>query len=120
MLPPPISTPPPLEKVKTFYHHAATYCVLAPFVAFGANVVIAASRASNPSPTRIEILVPAIILSLIILSGFVFGIISLFGIKRHGRAGILWKAVTGLLIITLMFLGVISSILHANKIAHER
>jgi FtsH-binding integral membrane protein len=114
------ATPPPLEKRNSFFHHAATYCLLAPFVALGANIVIAATRTADPHPTRIEVLVPAIILTLIILSGFVFGVISLFGIRRYGKAGILWKAVMGLLIVIIMFSLAIPSFLRARAIARER
>lgn len=63
---------------------------------------------------------PAVILTLIIFSGFVLGIISLFGIKRHGKAGILWRAVAGLLIITFMLLAAIPSFLRARAITRER
>jgi hypothetical protein len=121
-IPPVISSKPPLlpAKPKTFFHHAATYCLLAPFVATAANILIAASQSANPQPSRIEVLVPAVILSFIILSGFVLGIVSLFGIKRYGKAGILWKAVAGLLIVTFLFLIAIPSFLRARAIARER
>ena len=123
--PPPIipqapPLPSPSKSPKTFFHHAATYSLLAPFVAVGVNIIIGASRANNPPTTRIETLVTAILLGFIFLSGLVFGIISLFGIGRYGRAGILWKAVIGIFIVVSLFLIAIPNFLRAREIARER
>lgn len=35
---------------------------------------------------------------LLILLGFVFGIVALFGVRRHGRKGILGRAIVGVCI----------------------
>ncbi|GEM_PF-7049583 len=114
--------PPPIQKQKTFYHHAATYCLLAPFVGIGVSFVINVIHASNTSTptTRIESLITALFLLIIIVSGVLFGVISLFGIRQHGKAGILWKAITGILIVAFLFLAAIPSFLHARKMAQAR
>jgi hypothetical protein len=54
------------------------------------------------------------------LSGVVAGIISLFGIRRNGRAGILWKAVTGISIVVLLALALVPSVLAARERARQR
>jgi hypothetical protein len=114
---PPILTSAP-KPPKTFYHQAATYCLLAPFVATG--VTIMTNVGSSSPTTRLELLVSALFQMIIILSGVVFGIISLFGIRRYGKAGILWKAVAGILIVVLFALAAIPNFLYAREKARER
>jgi len=52
--------------------------------------------------------------------GVFAGIIALFGIRRHGAAGILWKAVTGLSIFVVLVLLAIPSCLKAKEISRQR
>ena len=119
------ATPPPLPSTpkprNTFFHHAATYCLLAPFVSIGVGILTTVARAGSPAPTtRLEALVSALFSMFIILSGVIFGIIALFGIKRYGKAGILWKAVAGILIVMFLVLAAIPNFLHARERARER
>ena len=114
--PPPL--PPRPKPPQTFYHHAATCCLLSPFVACGASIVIMAG--TGPQRSRMDALVVAVLLGFIMLGGIALGIISLFGISKHGRAGILWKAVTGLLIFLFFFLAATPAFLHAKRIARQR
>jgi hypothetical protein len=60
------------------------------------SIFVHVATIDTPSTTRFEALVPVIFPSLIILSGLIFGIISLFGIRKYGRAGILWRAIAGI------------------------
>jgi hypothetical protein len=85
--PPPILHSPPAPR-KTFYHQAATCSLLAPFFAIVVNILIMASH-GNRLPTRDEVSVTGMFTSLILLAGFLLGIISLFGLRRYGKKGIL-------------------------------
>lgn len=119
------ATPPPLPTTakpqNTFFHHAATYSVLAPFISVGVTILTFVARAGSPAPaTRAEVLVSGLLSTFIILSGFVFGIVALFGIKRYGTAGILWKAVVGILIFVFLILSAIPPFFHAREKARER
>jgi hypothetical protein len=40
-----------------------------------------------------------ILICLILLAGLVSGVVALFGIRKHGREGILWKSMIGILLI---------------------
>ncbi len=104
----------------TFYHRAATCCLLAPFVAIGANLALMGARVSQPAPSRMASLIPALILGGIMLLGVVLGILSLFGIRRYGAAGILWKSVTGLSIFLLLLVAAIPAFLKARQVARQR
>ena len=80
-----------------------------------------AARTGNPAPTtRLEVFVSALFSMIIIFSGVVFGIIALFGMRRYGRTGILWKAVTGILIVVFLALAAVPNFLYAREKARER
>jgi hypothetical protein len=69
--PPPLPTAP--KPPKTFYHNAATYCLWAPFVGIGVNILLTAARVGSSTPTpRLEALLAALFLIIITLSGVVF------------------------------------------------
>jgi len=79
---------------------AAWYCLVAPFAAAGFSMPTYIKYSGyehwqqQSFPTRNDALQ---ILLLVCLSSFVLGIVSLFGIRRHGRSVILWKALAGIL-----------------------
>jgi hypothetical protein len=83
-------------------------------------MMLMAARVSNPASTRMSALVTAFILGGIMVLGAALGIVALFGIRRHGRAGILWKSATGLGIFTLLFLAAIPAFLKAREAARQR
>ena len=113
--------PPPLPRfTKTFYHQAATCCLLAPVIAIGVNLMITISRGTTPVTSRLEALIPALLLGGIMLLGAISGIVSLFGIPRYGKAGILWKSVTGLVIFTLIFVAAIPAFIRGRDLARRR
>jgi hypothetical protein len=116
--PPPL--PSPTRPQKSFYHYAATYCLLAPFTAIAVNIFVHVATIDTPPTTRIEALVPLIFPILIILSGVIFGIISLFGIRKYGRAGILWQAVAGILIVVFLALAAIPNVVRAREKSRQR
>jgi Ca2+/H+ antiporter len=52
--------------------------------------------------------------------GFLAGIVSLFGIRRYGKAGILWKALTGMLIFLVMVALAVPALFKAREKARQR
>ena len=95
-----VTPPAPPENRNSFYHQAATCCLLAPIVGAVMNVFLVRLPSLREIPIRWVFFIP----SVVILAGVVLGVISLFGIRKHGRRGILWKSVIGLGIVTLMIL----------------
>ena len=84
----------------SIFSFAAWYGLIVPFAAIVVTVAIAgASGHTNilPPPSRHFAGILYGSAFWIEVSGFLFGILSLFGIGRHGAAFILWKAVPGLL-----------------------
>ena len=112
---------PPATKPKTFFHHAATFCLWAPLIGILLNVFCwGPGRAARPPQTRIDALADATVSAFVPVMGFLAGVVSLFGIRRYGKAGILWKAVTGMLIFLLMILALIPALLKARGVERER
>ena len=106
---------------KAAIYIADPFMMPAPFVSIGVTVLTSAARAGSPGPaTRTEVLASAFCSSIIILSGFVFGIIALFGIRRYEKAGILWKGVAGILIVMFLALAAVPNVLYGKQKALER
>lgn len=106
---------------KSIYHRLATFCLLAPFIGVALNIVLwAPGRAQNPPQTRAEALADATVTAAVPVLGAMAGFISLFGIRRHGSVGILWKTVAGLAIFALMLLATIPPLLRAREAARQR
>lgn len=105
---------------KTFYHRAATFCLLAPFIGIVINFFGALDRAQHPPQNRMELLADITVNAFVPVLGVLAGIISLFGIRSYGKTGILWKTVAGLLIFTLMVLAAIPSVMKARQISRQR
>jgi hypothetical protein len=110
------TNPPPL-KPKTFYHRAATFCLWSPFIGI---IITFFGRMSPPPQTSVEAAANATYNAAVPVLGFIAGIVALSGVKRHGSAGILWKAVTGMSIFLLMVLMAIPSFLKAKEAARQR
>jgi len=98
--PPPIipQAPPPLVSAappaSSFARQAALFSLLAPFVGIGINIVGSQPIRGN----RIGMIVLGATCTLLILAGFVFGVVALLGTKKHGRKGIFGKAIAGICI----------------------
>jgi hypothetical protein len=114
-------------KRKNFFHHAATFCLCSPFIAILWNVilVVPSQRASAPVPpgsydAQINAAANLVLAAFIPLLGIVAGTISLFGIRRQGAAGIVWKTATGLSIYVLLLLLAIPNFIRAKNIANQR
>lgn len=110
-VPPPLpKAPPPLPSKQTFFHYAATACLLAPFVAFAANVmwivILDSLHSSSPIPPRQSSISPAILGGITFL-GLLLGVVSLLGIRRHGSDHILPKAKRGMTLCGILLLACI-------------
>jgi hypothetical protein len=90
--PPPIQAEPPATG--RFARLAATFSILAPLAVLLVDVLVRFVRTIHPHIRGIHLANIAIDL-LLIISGLVFGIIALVATKRHGRKGILGKALIG-------------------------
>jgi hypothetical protein len=84
------TTPPPdpTQPANSFYHKAADFSAKAPAIAIGAIIL---STVTNG----------------ILIVGLICGIIALFGIPRHGKRGLLGKAIVGILVPVLLVLSVV-------------
>lgn len=100
-MPPNISS----EPRNSIFHQAATASVFAPLIAVGLTIISIAARTSLDPQSRGRVAFGiGIASSIIILLGWISGIVALFGIPKHGKKGILIKALCGI-IIPLLLLG---------------
>lgn len=96
---PPIISPqpPPLPASgKPFAFQAAQASLFAPLVAVGIGIVVNIGTGSQAAPV-VKIVTGSVCVLLIVL-GFVFGIVALFGVRRHGTKGIVGRAIAGVCI----------------------
>ena len=93
----PLPPPQPGPINTSFYHQAATICGFSPLIAFGINFLSIAVRAATPAEMKatVEMVVASLVL-FVIAVGLGLGVISLFGIRKYGKAGIFGKAMTGI------------------------
>jgi hypothetical protein len=111
------SQPPVLEETATpnrFARFAARFSVIAPLIVILIYVLIgflATSGGVKITPftkfTFVEAMIVGMLAMLLILSGFVSSILALALAKRHGRKGILGRAIIGLCLNGLLLLFVI-------------
>jgi len=93
----------PSEPQDSIFHQAATASVFAPLIAIGLTVFSSAARSSlGPQSQRFVAAIVDIAALLIILIGLICGIVALFGISKHGKRGILRKAMLGIIIPLLL------------------
>jgi ABC-type molybdate transport system permease subunit len=97
-VPPIISQQPPSlpPAKKAFAFQAAQASILAPAIAFCLGIVVNVGMGTQLSPLA-HIIVGSLSIILILL-GFIFGIIGLVGVRRHGKKGILGRSIAGVCI----------------------
>ena len=83
----------PVER-KSFYYQAARASLFIPLVTFGVTLVLFGSNSHISSEVTGYFALGAFVVQVISL---ILGIVSLFGIPRHGARLILWKAVVGII-----------------------
>lgn len=99
MNPPPLpgTTPPQLPQT-SFAHQAARGSLLAPVLAILVGIASQSlSASSGPVPGMAHVITGAAA-ALLILAGFVLGIVGLCGMNKYGTRGILGRSIAGLLI----------------------
>jgi hypothetical protein len=105
--PPAISSPPPPALPpgkRPFAFRAAKASLFSPFLAFGLNVIVVIGDemingfAPSAVALKITLMILIPIFALFTVSGFILGIISLFGISRYGKKGILGYAIIGIVL----------------------
>lgn len=117
---PPIipSKPPPLPTVKKpFAAQAAQASFLAPIIAFGIGIFVNMGQGGKMSP--LVGIITGSVCTILILLGFIFGILALVGIRRHGKKGILGRAIAGLCINGFLIAFMIISIPMYKKMAER-
>lgn len=122
-LPPviPPQPPPLLSSQKPFAAQAAQASLLAPLVAAAVSIVANAGMGNQASPL-VKIVTGSFCVLLIVL-GFVFGIVALLGVRRHRHKGILGRAVAGVCINGILIVLMLASIpifMKAAERAKER
>ena len=89
---PPLIVPPPLPNSKNRYQEMARVSWLAPIFAMVVNFMLLAGQGGRiGAPNKVQMIVGP----LFIIGGLVFGIVALFGIRKHGRRRILAPALVG-------------------------
>ena len=121
-------TPPPIPAAelavprrKNLFQTLATFCLISPLLAIVLNVALfGPNEAQHPSHTREEALAQAILVGLVPTLGILAGIVSLFGMIRHGARGILWKATLGLLIYAFLIVSAMYTFSKIQEVARKR
>jgi hypothetical protein len=92
--------------VSSFHRQAAAFSLVAPLLSFGIGIFLQPQVRGH----RIAMIVLSLTSIFLILSGLALGIAALVATKRHGRAGIFGKAITGTCINGLLVLLMLVSI----------
>ena len=118
-VPPIISQqPPPLPpSKKPFAFQAAQASLLAPAIAFGIGIVVNVGLSGQSSPL-VGIITGSLSI-LLIVSGFIFGVIALAGIPRYGKKGILGRSIAGVCINGIIIMLMIISIPMYKRMAER-
>jgi len=99
------------EKPKVpFAKQAAKVSLYVPFIAIGVNLLTKSIQQSS----KLSAFAISSVCSVLIIIGFIFGIIALLGMKKHGKKGILWRSIIGLSVNSFL---IISAILLFNSMA---
>jgi hypothetical protein len=120
--PPPIPESEPratARPVKTFSNQVATFSVLAPAVAIGISVLLQPQVRGN----RWAMMILGFASMLLIVLGFVSGIVGLVSAKRHGQKSAFGRAIVGTCIgglLTLIILFTLPAAMRAAQRAKER
>jgi hypothetical protein len=111
----PIKPPSLPAAKKPFVFQAAQASILAPAISIVTSIIINSGGQLPPLARGIA----GISCILLILLGFIFGIIALFGIRRYGKRGILGRAIAGLCINGILIVFMIASIPMYKKMAER-
>ena len=99
------------QKPRSFPHQAAKLSWVCPIIVF----VLGAFATHSPARLIIEL-----VALLLMIVGFVSGIVALFGVPRHGRNGILAPAVVGIVINALLLFIFVDNFMAARAAAQRQ
>lgn len=105
---PPRLAPRPPDSRKPFAAQAAQASVFAPLAAVVVSVMVNVGEGIGSSSSA-KVITAALSILLIVL-GLALGVIALFGIRRHGRKGIMANAIAGVCINGLLIAFMLLSI----------
>ncbi|CAN5565424.1 hypothetical protein BH09VER1_BH09VER1_48250 [soil metagenome] len=108
-----MSEPPEIaaSKGRSFYHKAATLSAWAVPLAVAVTVAISVGFARDEADLRRTMgLIGGVVSMMLMVAGLLAGIVALFGISEHGKKGILGRAVTGIILATVMLSGAVITI----------
>jgi hypothetical protein len=106
----------PLAK-KPFAFQAAQASLLAPAIAFGLGIVVNVGMGGQ-LPPLVGIIIGSLNIVLILL-GFIFGIIALFGMRNYGKRRILGRSIAGICINGILIALMVISIPRYKKMAER-
>ena len=109
--------PPLPSPKKPFAFQAAQASLLAPAIAFGIGIVVNVGLGGQSSPL-VGVITGSVGI-LLIVSGFILGIIALVGIPRYGKKGILGRGIAGVCINGIIIVLMIISIPMYKKMAEH-
>ncbi len=107
--------PPASPTPTSFFHKAAIFCVWSPLIA----IFVTFMMPQAPAHSREEALANAMVAGIVPVAGIVAGLVALLGIRKHGKTGILWKSVAGLLTWALLAGAAIPAFLMVRDKARE-
>jgi UPF0716 family protein affecting phage T7 exclusion len=112
--------PPPIPADNSLARQVAGYCLLSPLVATGMSLALNATlhgpSESISKPVRAAF---AAILCAILITGFIAGIVALCLMKPHGQRGILVRALTGLILNTLVIAMALTAIQDRGRLSER-
>jgi len=113
-----MNRPPPLPGTGNGFRTAAQLSWLSVVISLGVNVILAGPL--QAAGAREKLLLLAGFAGLMFLTGLSCGIAALCGIPRHGAKGLLWPALTGIVLWLLLTVIAIPNFLLARHKALER
>lgn len=110
-----IETPPLPSSRQKLFLQLARASWMSVIIACGANIAI--QTTAGQSSSQGSLIISAILVGSFALFGVIAGVAALCGIRRYGRKGLLWPAVTGLCLRLLLSGLALPVFLNARKIA---
>lgn len=111
----PLPSSPPAVSTSTFYHRAGNYAIVA---LAGSMFVNIAALSAGPAPARFRQIV-ALVVGAVMLSAIPAGVIALLGVRKHGKKGLLWKGLVGVLVPLLLVALAVPAFLKVRDASHR-
>src|SRR4030095_1966842 len=113
------STPTPLpDSRRPIFEQLARASWLSVVISICTNLVFQVGF--GPSTSRETTLIRALPTALFVLIGIVSGIVAICAVPRYGRKGLLWPALTGILLWISLFIIAVPTLLRARQLAQSK